>query len=197
MFPKWMVIKKYRVPGTEPNLSKPGLFSGRATRYSVLSFFAVPLLLLSGITPVFVGAQDQSQTPPQDNAQNSTPNSGKPRQDAPAEAGGPTDNVGPYSIPKKNPEEAPPPPPTPTPNKVEGMPDYSIKVNVPLVSVDVMVTLKANGQFVPGLKKENFRLFEDGSPQQITNFNVTKAPITAVLLVEFGATRYAFMRDAM
>jgi VWFA-related protein len=63
--------------------------------------------------------------------------------------------------------------------------------------VDVMVTLKNNGQFVSGLTKENFRLFEDGSPQQISNFNVTKAPITAVLLVEFGATRYSFMLDAL
>ena len=77
------------------------------------------------------------------------------------------------------------------------MPDYSIKVNVPLVNVDVMVSLKSNGQFVPGLKKENFRLFEDGSPQQITNFTVSKAPITAVLLVEFGDTRYSFMIDAL
>jgi VWFA-related protein len=157
---------------------------------------AVSLLLVSSVTPGF--AQDQSQAPPQDSTQNNTPNNGKPKQEVPAEAGGPTDNVGPYTIPRKNPEEAPPPPPpAATPNKVEGMPDYSIKVNVPLVNVDVMVTLKANGQFVPGLKKDNFRLFEDGSPQQITNFSVTKAPITAVLLVEFGDTRYSFMLDAL
>src|SRR5580700_2140499 len=84
----------------------------------------------------------------------------------------------------------------PPPNKVEGMPDYSIKVNVPLVNVDVMVTTKT-GQFIPGLKKENFRLFEDGSQQQITNFNVSKAPITAVLLVEFASTNYRFMIDAL
>jgi len=136
---------------------------------------AVCLVLLSGVTPV--SAQDQSQTPPQDN--------GKPK------------HMGPYAIPKKTtPEEAPPPPPPPLPKKVEGMPDYSIKVNVPLVNVDVLVTLK-NGQFVPGLKKDNFRLFEDGSQQQITNFNVSKAPITAVLLVEFASTRYSFMIDAL
>ncbi len=76
------------------------------------------------------------------------------------------------------------------------MPDYSIKVNVPLVNVDVMVTTKS-GQFVPGLKKDNFRLFEDGAQQQITSFNVSKAPITAVLLVEFASTRYSFMIDAL
>jgi VWFA-related protein len=149
------------------------------------------LVLLSGVTPV--SAQDQPPAPPQDNTQIN----GKPKQDAPAEAGGPTGNVGPYAIPKKNPEATPPPPPPPTSvPKVEGMPDYSIKVNVPLVNVDVLVTTKS-GQFVPGLKKDNFRVFEDGSPQQITNFNVSQAPITAVLLVEFASTNYVFMRDAL
>ncbi len=145
----------------------------------------------------FVSAQDQSQAPPQSNTQDNTQNSGKPKQEVPPEAGGPTDSVGPYAIPKRNPDEAPPPPPPPTtPAKVEGMPDYSIKVNVPLVNVDVMVTTKS-GQFVPGLKKENFRLFEDGAEQQISNFNVSKAPITAVLLVEFANTNWRFMVDAL
>ena len=149
------------------------------------------LVVLSSATPVI--AQDQSQAPPQDNTQNN----GKPKQDVPPEAGGPTDSVGPYAIPKKNPDEAPPPPPPPaSPARTEGMPDYSIKVNVPLVNVDVMVTTKS-GQFVPGLKKDNFRLFEDGAQQQISSFNVSKAPITAVLLVEFAATRYSFMLDAL
>jgi VWFA-related protein len=150
--------------------------------------FAASLLLLSS---ALVSAQDQSQAP----AQDSTQNSGKPKQEVPDAAGGPGDSVGPYAIPKKN-TEAPPPPPPPTTPKVEGMPDYSIKVNVPLVNVDVLVTTK-DGQFVPGLGKDNFRLFEDGSPQQITNFSVSKAPITAVLLVEFAATNYTFMVQAL
>jgi len=150
----------------------------------------VSLVLLFGITPA--SAQDQSQAPPQDNTQNG----GKPKQEVPAEAGGPTGDVGPYSIPKKNPEAPPPPPPPASPAKTEGMPDYSIKVNVPLVNVDVMVTTKS-GQFVPGLKQDNFRLFEDGAQQQITSFNVSKAPITAVLLVEFASTRYSFIINAL
>lgn len=148
-------------------------------------------LLLAVAQPV--SAQDQTSAPP---PQTQNQDNGKPRQEAPPEAGGPTDNVGPYAIPKKNPETAPPPPPPTTPPKVEGLPDYSIKVNVPLVNVDVMVTTKS-GQFVSGLKKDNFRLFEDGSPQQISNFNVSKAPITAVLLIEFASTNYTFMVDAL
>jgi VWFA-related protein len=141
-------------------------------------------------------AQDQS-TPPAPQSPQATQDNGRPRQDAPAEAGGPGDNVGPYAIPKKKPEEAPPPPPPPaSARKVEGVPDYSLKVNVPLVNVDVLVTTK-DGQFVPGLKKDNFRILEDGVPQDVANFNVSQAPITAVLLVEFASTNYYFLRDAL
>ena len=134
-------------------------------------------------------AQDQSQTP-------QTNDNGKPKQDAPADSGGPGGDMGPYSIPKKKSEEAPPPPPPPTPKAVEGLADYSIRVNAPLVNVDVLVTTKS-GQFIPGLKQDNFRLFEDGAPQTISSFTVSKAPITAVLLIEFASTTYRFMIDAL
>jgi VWFA-related protein len=136
-------------------------------------------------------AQDKDQSQPQGQDQN-----GKPRQDVPAEAGGPGENVGPYALPKKTGDTPPPPPPASTAKKVEGMPDYSLKVNVPLVNVDVLVTTK-NGQFIPGLKKDNFRVVEDGVPQTVTNFNVSQAPITAVLLTEFASTNYIFMIQAL
>src|SRR5258706_8102117 len=160
---------------------------------SLTGMLAALLFLITTIGPV--SAQDQSpapQNPPQDNGSGN----GKPKQDAPSEAGGPTGDIGPYAIPKKNNETPPPPPPPASSTRVEGLPDYSIKVNVPLVNVDVLVTTK-NGQFVPGLKRDNFRLFEDGSQQEIANFNVSQAPITAVLLVEFASTNYVFMVQAL
>jgi VWFA-related protein len=134
------------------------------------------------------GQSSQAQAPAQDN--------GKPKQEVPAEAGGPGENVGPYAIPKKKEETAPPPPPLSSAKKVEGIPDYSLKVNVPLVNVDVLVTTK-DGQFIPGLKKDNFRVLEDGVPQAVTNFSVTPAPITAVLLVEFASTNYPILVDTL
>ena len=73
------------------------------------------------------GASQQQQNPNQ--------------QEAPPEAGGPNGEVGPYGIPKKG-EEPPPPPPPSRPKKIEGMPDYSNHVDVPLVTVPVMVTTK-------------------------------------------------------
>jgi VWFA-related protein len=156
-------------------------------------------VFLCGLMPVL--AQNQQSTPstqsPSEQSSSAQPqDNGKPKQDVPAEAGGPSDNVGPYAIPKKTENTPPPPPPPVTPKRVEGMPDYSLKVNVPLVNVDVMVTTKS-GQFVPGLHKENFRIMEDGVPQQISNFNVTQAPITAVLLTEFASTNYVFMIQAL
>jgi VWFA-related protein len=143
-----------------------------------------------------LAAQDQTPATGQTPAQAQTPGNGKPKQDVPVEAGGPGDSVGPYAIPKKAETEPPPPPPPVTPKKLEDVPDYSLKVNVPLVNVDVLVTTKS-GEFVPGLTKNHFRILEDGVPQTITSFNVSQAPITAVLLVEFASTNYSFMIEAL
>jgi VWFA-related protein len=153
-------------------------------------------LLLTLSLFVFAGgalrlsAQDTPQQPASSSPQN--PN----KQDAPAEAGGPGGDVGPYAIPKKKEEEATPPPAPEKPKKIEGMPDYSIKVDVPLVNLDVLVTTK-DGQFIPNLKKDNFKIFEDGAPQTISNFNQSAAPITAVLLVEYASTNYNYMYEAL
>jgi VWFA-related protein len=143
------------------------------------------LVLLWTIAPrLQAQTQNTSQQPP------ASPN----QQEAPPEAGGPQNDVGPYVIPKK--KEEPPPPAPEKPKKIEGMPDYSITVQVPLVNLDVLVTTK-DGQTIPGLKKENFKILEDGQPQTISTFNQTTAPITAVLLVEFASTNYYFMVDAL
>ncbi|MGD0906035.1 MAG: VWA domain-containing protein [Candidatus Acidiferrales bacterium] len=68
-------------------------------------------------------------------------------------------------------------------------PGFSIAVTVPVVSVDVVVT-DNNGNYLTGLKKENFRLSEDGTVQTITNFAPSEAPITIVLLLEFSKLGY-------
>jgi VWFA-related protein len=156
------------------------------------------LALLGLCVPSFAQDQPATQPPAQapSQAPAQAPDTGKPKQDVPAEAGGPGESVGPYAIPKKSENAPPPPPPPATAKKVEGVPDYSLKVNVPLVNVDVLVTTK-NGQFVPGLKKDNFRVLEDGVPQAVTNFNVSQAPITAVLLTEFASTHYVFLIQAL
>jgi VWFA-related protein len=170
---------------------------GRLTQGLALAGVLTVACMISLWTEV-LKAQDQSQSPsssvPSQSPQ--TPDTDKPKQDAPTDAGGPGDSIGPYTIPKKKADDAPPPPPPVTPKKIDDMPDYSLKVNVPLVNVDVLVTTK-DGQFVPNLKKENFRVSEDGVPQNLTKFAVEEAPITAVLLIEFASTTWPIEAEAL
>ncbi len=164
----------------------------------IFSGIALFALMLPG--PVRVGAQSQEPPPSQqpqqkpDQKPDPTPDQQSGDTASPSEAGGPGGDVGPYVVPKRK-EEAPPPPPS-KPKRVEGMPDYSIRVDVPLVNVDVLVTTK-DGQFVPGLKRENFRIFEDGAEQKVSNFNQSEAPIAAVMLIEFASTYNDYLRDAL
>ncbi len=178
--------------------SKTLRFKKQHKKWNVSGVNLVILLALFCAAAPLRAHDQQGQTPTSQTASQApsqSPDTSKPKQDVPAEAGGPTDNVGPYAIPKKKADDAPPPPPV-APKKVEDIPDYSLKVNVPLVNVDVLVTTK-DGQFVPGLRQDNFRILEDGVPQNVTHFSVSKAPITAVLLVEFASTNYVFMIQAL
>jgi len=162
----------------------------RRVRFSrqLRQFFTISLLVgfpLGRLAPAPRQAQGQQSS------QQQNPN----QQPAPPEAGGPEGGeLGPYAIPKK--KDEPPPPPPEKPKKIEGMPDYSIRVAVPVVNLDVSVVTK-NGQFIPGLKKENFKIFEDGVPQAVSSFSQQEAPITAVLLVEFASTNYQYLYDAL
>jgi VWFA-related protein len=154
-----------------------------------LLILVVVVAMLSQFSAALPRQQDQSGQSSAGSQQN--PN----QQEAPPEAGGPNSDTGPYAIPKKGAEPPPPPPPA-KPKKIEGMPDYSIHVDVPLVTVPVMVTTK-NGQFISNLKKENFKVFEDGVPQTINDFKIEQAPITAVMLIEFASTTYPLLIDAL
>src|ERR1700694_2369722 len=152
---------------------------------SVLAFIAVLGLAFSPSPGLGQTQQpDNSQQKPQ-NKPNSTP-----------EAGGPQGDIGPIAVPKKKEEEPKKEPRPQGPKKIEGMPETAISVNVPLVTLDVGV-LSKDGMFIPGLKKENFRVLEDGVPQSIASFSQIQAPITAVLLVEFASNFYQFQIDSL
>lgn len=64
-------------------------------------------------------------------------------------------------------------------------PQVSIAVQSNLVNIDAVVT-DSEGDIVTGLNKLNFRVLDDGAPQQITNFGASEAPITIVVLMEFS-----------
>ncbi len=130
-----------------------------------------------------------------ENPQQQAPAAGQQQKPQVPEAGGPQGDVGPIALPKKKEE---PPPPPPKPKAPAGMPSYTITKDVGVVTVPVLVTTK-DGQFIPNLKADNFKVLEDGVPQKISNFSQAEAPITAVLLVEFANNNYfySFMYDAV
>ena len=138
-------------------------------------------------------------TPPQQ-PQQTPPTQPPPDQTSP-DAGGPGGDNGAIVLPKKKdkPDEAPPPaaPAQPKFKNPEGAGDYSLKIEVPEVTVDVGVLLEKTGQFVPGLKPANFKLYENGVEQKITGFKRVEAPITALLLCEFANSNvtYSFLYD--
>jgi VWFA-related protein len=81
-------------------------------------------------------------------------------------------------------------PPQPAPvqsNSQQGkqQPGYTINVQSTTVRLDVVVT-DQDGDIITGLTKENFRVFQDNAPQQVTNFTPSDAPITMVMLMEFS-----------
>ena len=53
------------------------------------------------------------------------------------------------------------------------------------VTVDTAV-LDNKGHFIPNIPKQNFRILEDGVPQQVAGFSLGEAPMTICLLVEFS-----------
>lgn len=59
----------------------------------------------------------------------------------------------------------------------------AIRVETSLVTVPAIVTDRA-GRFVPGLISDDFQLFEDGKPQEITSFSSTETPFNVALLID-------------
>ncbi|MBM3753799.1 MAG: VWA domain-containing protein [Acidobacteria bacterium] len=64
-----------------------------------------------------------------------------------------------------------------------GVPTF--KSDVTTVTVDVAV-LDKNGRFIPNIPRGNFRVLEDGVPQQMAGFNMGEAPMTVCLVIEFS-----------
>ncbi len=147
------------------------------------------LLFLTAPAGLTIQAQSTSSPPPQPQQQQS-----KPADQTAPDAGGPGADTGVIALPKKKESEEPPPvaPAQPRFKNPEGAPSYSLRVEVPEVTVDVGVILEKTHQFVPNLKPANFRVYEDGVEQKIAGFKRVEAPITALMLCEFAGNNYTY-----
>ncbi len=64
--------------------------------------------------------------------------------------------------------------------------DDVVRVNTDLVVLNITVSDKA-GQYVPGLRLSDFKIFEDGkevSPQLVSSFSVHESPFASVILLD-------------
>lgn len=66
----------------------------------------------------------------------------------------------------------------------EGAPTF--RTEAITVTVDTAV-VDNKGHFIPGIPKTDFRILEDGVPQQISGFSLGEAPMTIAMVVEFSA----------
>jgi VWFA-related protein len=61
----------------------------------------------------------------------------------------------------------------------------TFRSNATTVNVDVSV-LDDHNHFIPRIPREDFRILEDGVPQQVAQFGIGDAPMTICLLIEFS-----------
>src|SRR5579864_325389 len=80
-----------------------------------------------------------------------------------------------------SPQQNPPPPPPQTTGQGQKPPTITTRSE----EVQVPVTVKdQNGEMVTSLRKEDFRILEDGVEQRITNLKSEAVPISAVILLD-------------
>ncbi len=150
-----------------------------------------PFAVATATTLALAGALAAAQTP--------EPPSSAPTQPDPSSSdAGPATDAGPIILKKKpDPADVPAPPPAPDREKIKNPngETYSMRVDVPLVNLNVNVVLDKTHQFVPGLKPNNFLVMEDGVEQKVDTVRLTQTPITAVMLLEFASTSWRSIRD--
>lgn len=65
----------------------------------------------------------------------------------------------------------------------ESADDEVVKVETNLITIPVSV-FDRNGLYIPGLRQQDFKIFENGKEQEIAYFGTTDKPFTVVLLID-------------
>jgi Ca-activated chloride channel family protein len=72
--------------------------------------------------------------------------------------------------------------------------DASITIDTTLVTVPVVAMDRA-GKFVPGLTKEDFRIYEEGTRQEITFFLSAEEPVNIALMLDVSSSTESHMEE--
>jgi VWFA-related protein len=70
---------------------------------------------------------------------------------------------------------------------VSGMPNTTFRAGTELVALNVTVT-DGHDRFVKGLTKEDFAVFEDGVPQQLSFFAANQVPLDMAIMIDTSAS---------
>lgn len=66
---------------------------------------------------------------------------------------------------------------------------FRFRTGVELINVTATVT-DGNGRFVAGLRKEDFRVFQDDQPQHISHFNSERVPVSLGILLDTSGSMH-------
>jgi VWFA-related protein len=166
-------------------------------RFVPVAFLCLAIIL-NGVAPAALWAQDGPQSSSGDSVsrpRHKPPSSTLPPDTEPEAQ--PTQNNDDDSVAQPNKSPAAPAPdeqkiPSEYKKQKEASPNEpTFSANATTVSVDVSV-LDDKGRFIPRIPQGNFRVLEDGVPQQISAFGQSEAPMTICLLIEFSARFQAF-----
>lgn len=102
------------------------------------------------------------------------------------------------SVAKPRPKDTTPPPDkAPIPSEFKKPKDLppanapTFRSNATTVTVDVAI-LDDKNRFIPQLTQDKFRVYEDGVPQQVSQFGISEAPMTICMLIEFSGRFQAY-----
>lgn len=77
---------------------------------------------------------------------------------------------------------------------------FKFRSGVELVNVTATVT-DSSGRFVPGLRKEDFAVYDDGVPQTISNFSNERVPVSLGIILDTSSSmageKFAAARNAL
>jgi VWFA-related protein len=134
------------------------------------------------------GSCQSSPAQQQDQQQNQQP--------APSQNNGPAAQPGESVILPKKKADQPPPVEEKKPERINPKEVYTISTTTNLVSLDVLVTDK-DGSPISTLKKQNFKVLDDGVEQTVSNFGTSAAPITVCMLIEFSSRSWVHLYLAL
>ncbi|HEV7859330.1 MAG TPA: VWA domain-containing protein [Pyrinomonadaceae bacterium] len=160
--------------------------------------YACVLMLLSllGIAVLNADAQTRPRRVGQTASQPSVPYTPGPRANPTSQPSAPATNqarqppvLGGANRPVNQPGTTQAPVPAQNDSDEVGEGDV-VRVNTTLVTIPVSV-MDRNGKYIPNLRKEDFRIFEDGAEQQVAYFASVEKPFTVVLMIDTsGSTRF-------